>query len=391
MAPQDNPTPQPAASSEGEATRVDIDPQLLLDNWRGEQDAATLYRSLARHHRSEHQAEIMLEMAEVEDRHAEIMARRLKEMGVPLPKYRLGLQTRLLILLARVFGARAVLPIVEGMEANSTTAYLGAGQDPAVAALAGEEQSHFRVLTQMSRPSGPTEIARHERWHRTGGGGTLRAAIFGVNDGLVSNLALVMGFAGAQADTEFVVLAGVAGLLAGASSMGSGEYLSMRAQRELFERQIALEETELLLAPEEERAELVLIYRAKGVPAAEAEQLADRILQNPETALDTLVREELGLDPEALGSPWAAAIGSFVAFAAGAIVPVLAYFSGAGWLQFGISAGMSAVALFAVGVGVSLFTGRSALYSGGRQLVIGAVAAAATYGIGTAIGVGAGI
>ena len=391
MAQQDEPTPQPAASPEGETVRVDIDPQLLLDNWRGEQDAATLYRSLARHHPSEQQAEIMLEMADVEDRHAEIMARRLKEMGIPLPKYRLGLRTRLLMLLSRVFGARSVLPIVEGMEANSTTAYLGPGQDPAVAALASEEQSHYRVLTQMTQPSGPTEIARHERWHRTGGGGTLRAASFGVNDGRVSNLALVMGFAGAQADPEIVMLAGVAGLLAGASSMGSGEYLSMRAQRELFERQIALEETELLLAPEEERAELVLIYRAKGVPTAEAEQLADRILQNPETALDTLVREELGLDPDALGSPWGAATGSFIAFAAGAIVPVLAYFSGAGWLQFGISAGMSAVALFAVGVGVSLFTGRSALYSGGRQLAIGAVAAAATYGIGTAIGVGAGI
>ncbi|MCH7719119.1 MAG: VIT1/CCC1 transporter family protein, partial [Chloroflexi bacterium] len=217
------------------------------------------------------------------------------------------------------------------------------------------------------------------------------ATIFGVSDGLVSNLALVMGFAGAQADPEIVMLAGVAGLLAGASSMGAGEYVSMRAQRELYERQIALEEMELALAPEEERAELALIYRAKGVPAAEAQQIADRIFQNREVALDTLVREELGLDPEALGAPWGAAIGSFLAFAAGAIVPVLAYFTGAGWAQFGISAAMSGVALFSVGVGVSLFTGRSALYSGARQLAIGAFAAALTYGIGTAIGAGAGI
>jgi VIT1/CCC1 family predicted Fe2+/Mn2+ transporter len=173
--------------------------------------------------------------------------------------------------------------------------------------------------------------------------------------------------------------------------MAAGEYISMRAQRELYERQIQLEETELLLAPEEERAELVLIYRAKGVPQDEAEQLADRILENKETALDTLVREELGLDPSELGSPWGAASGSFVAFALGAIVPVLAYFSGAGWLQLGISAVMSAAALFLVGVAVSFFTGRNAMYSGARQLFVGAVAAAITYGIGSAIGAGTGI
>ncbi len=398
MARTDSPPPHPseppkgsAEPPQGEAVRVDIDPQLLLDNWRGELDAAALYRTLARHERSEERAGVLLELAEAEDRHVDIMAHRLGDMGIPLPKHRLGLRVRLLGLLARVFGARAVLPIVESIEAQDTNAYLGPGQDPAVAALAGEEQSHFRVLGQMTQPGAPTEIARHERWHRTGGGGTLRATIFGVNDGLVSNLALVMGFAGAQADADLVMLAGVAGLLAGASSMGAGEYVSMRAQRELFERQIALEETELMLAPEEERAELVLIYRAKGVPAAQAEQLADRILENPEAALDTLVREELGLDPEALGSPWQATISSFLAFSAGAIVPVLAYFSGAGLLQFTISAGLSGVALFSVGVGVSLFTGRNAFYSGARQLGIGAVAAAATFGIGTAIGVGTGI
>ena len=164
MEPQDSLPRQPAASSEGEATRVDIDPQLLLDNWRGEQDAATLYRSLARHHRSEHQAEIMLEMAEVEDRHAEIMARRLKEMGIPLPKYRLGLQTRLLILLARVFGARAVLPIVEGMEANSTTAYLGAGQDPAVAALSVDDLNPSRLQVVDPAPIPADELQRTYDW-----------------------------------------------------------------------------------------------------------------------------------------------------------------------------------------------------------------------------------
>ena len=388
MADTDSP---PSEGVEGESVRLDISPRLLLENWRGELDAGALYRSLARSERSEERAGILLEIAEAEDRHADIMAQRLQEMGIPLPSYRVSLRVKVLGLLGRLFGTRAVLPIVESFEAKETSAYREPEQDAAVADLADEEMEHFRTLGSLVRGGRPVEIARHERWHRTGGGGTLRATIFGVNDGLVSNLALVMGFAGAQADPEFVMLAGVAGLLAGASSMGAGEYVSMRAQRELYERQIALEEMELVLVPEEERAELALIYRAKGVPAAEAEQIADRIFQNREVALDTLVREELGLDPDALGAPWSAAIGSVLAFAAGAIVPVLAYFTGAGWAQFAISAAMSGVALFSVGVGVSLFTGRSSLYSGARQLAIGAAAAALTYGLGIIVGAGAGI
>ena len=376
-----------------DAVKRDIAPKLLIENWRAELDATTLYRSLARQERNPERASILLDMAETEERHAAIMARRLSEMGVALPKHGLGLRTRLLVWLARVFGATAVLPVIESMEAKGVSAYRQPEQDPVVQALAGDERGHFRALGRMTRSGAqaPAQIAEHETWHRSGGGGTLRASIFGVSDGLVSNLSLVMGFAGAQADSKFVVLAGVAGLLAGAGSMAAGEYVSMRAQRELYERQIKLEETELLLAPEEERAELALIYRAKGVPADEAEQLADRIFANHQTALDTLVREELGLDPSELGSPWGASIGSFFAFAFGAIVPVVPYFFGASWLHLTISALFGAVALFAVGVGVSLFTGRNSLYSGARQLAIGAVAAAITYGIGTAIGAGTGI
>ena len=387
--PRKDALPEPKASSD--AVRLDIKPQLLIDNWRGEKNAAALYRAVAQHEKSQERAEILREIAETEDRHAAVMEARLREMGVSLPKYRLGLRVRVMSLLARLFGPRAVLPIIESFEAKDLGAYRGAEQDPAVQALAADERGHFRTIGRLARGVAPGEIAQHERWHRSGGSGTLRASIFGISDGLVSNLSLVMGFAGAQAESKFVVLAGVAGLLAGAGSMAAGEYVSMRSQRELFERQIKLEETELLLAPEEERAELALIYRAKGVPADEAEQLADRILENKETALETLVREELGLDPSELGSPWGAAIGSFIAFALGAVVPVIPYFLGAGWLHLAISAALSGIALFAVGVAVSLFTGRDAWYSGARQLLIGAAAAAVTYGIGTAIGAGTGI
>jgi VIT1/CCC1 family predicted Fe2+/Mn2+ transporter len=212
--------------------------------------------------------------------------------------------------------------------------------------------------------------------------------IFGVSDGLVSNLALVMGVAGAsQGQGSFVLLAGVAGLLAGSFSMAAGEYISMQSQRELFERQIALERAELEAMPEEEQAELATVYRAKGFTAAEAETIAARMFKDPKHALDTLVREELGLDPDELGSPWGAAIGSFVAFAIGALIPVIPYLISTGSTSFVAAIALSLAALFAVGAGVSLLTGRGLLFSGVRQVLIGAAAAIVTYVVGLAIGV----
>jgi VIT1/CCC1 family predicted Fe2+/Mn2+ transporter len=236
-----------------------------------------------------------------------------------------------------------------------------------------------------------TEIAARERWHRAGRSGTLRAVIFGVSDGLVSNLALVMGVAGASAATagegRFVLLAGIAGLLAGAFSMAAGEYISMQSQRELFERQIALERAELEAMPEEEQDELAAVYRAKGFTADEARTIAARMFADPEHALDTLVREELGLDPDELGSAWGAAGGSFVAFALGAVVPVVPYLLGSGAAAFWVAIAASLAALFLVGAGVSLLTGRSLLFSGARQVGIGAAAAVVTYLVGSVIGV----
>jgi VIT1/CCC1 family predicted Fe2+/Mn2+ transporter len=216
----------------------------------------------------------------------------------------------------------------------------------------------------------------------------LRAVIFGVSDGLVSNLSLVMGVAGASSnDPRFILLAGIAGLLAGAFSMAAGEYISMQSQRELFEHQIALERAELQMMPELEEQELVAIYRSKGFTEGEARTVAHRLSADPEMALDTLVREELGLDPEELGSPWGAAGGSFAAFALGAAVPVMPFLFGGGPIVFAASIGLSLVALLAVGAGVSLVTGRSTLFSGIRQMAIGSAAAAVTYAVGLLIGV----
>jgi VIT1/CCC1 family predicted Fe2+/Mn2+ transporter len=286
--------------------------------------------------------------------------------------------------LARLFGNRIVYPLLHGMEIAGTAEYTA--QDAATAALAPDERSHARVLGTLAR-----EGAVSERWHRSGGGGTLRASVFGVSDGLLSNLSLIMGFAGATVEANVILLAGLAGLLAGASSMAAGEYVSMRAQRELFERQIDLEAAELAVTPEEELEELALIYRAKGVPADEARRLAHRLAQDRSIALDTLVREELGLDPSELGSPWGAAIGSFVAFAVGAFIPTIPFFFGASTALIALSCVIAGISAFSVGALLSVFTGRNVFVSGLRQLLIGAVAAALTFGLGKVIGVSTGI
>ena len=368
------------------ATETDNTPEaeLLLANWRGERDSAHLYNFLAGLEADERRATLLRDMAEAETRHARVMERGLQKQGFKVPPHRLGFKTRLLKTIARVFGPQVVYPLLHGMEIAGAGDY--AAQDEATAALATEERTHARSLGELSRHGG-----RAEHWHRSAGGGTLRATVFGISDGLVSNLSLVMGFAGAQADAKFLLLAGLSGLLAGASSMAAGEYVSMKAQRELLERQIDLEAAELAVTPEEETAELALIYRAKGLSLADAERLARQLTADPKVALDTLVREELGLDPSELGSPWGAAISSFLAFGLGALIPVLPFFFGATTTLVMISLLLSAVALFTVGAVLSLFTGRGVMFSGGRQLAIGAAAALVTFGLGRLIGVSTGV
>jgi vacuolar iron transporter family protein len=217
--------------------------------------------------------------------------------------------------------------------------------------------------------------------------GTLRAAIFGINDGLVSNFSLIMGFTGADVDKSVILLAGIAGLLAGAFSMGAGEYISMKVQREVYERLIHLEAHELAMEPEEERQELAEIYVRKGVPAELADRLAESIMADPELALDTHAREELGLDPEqGLGSPWAAAGSSFLTFSFGAFVPLAPLLFASGARATVTSAVISGLTLAGVGAAISVLTGKSAFVSGLRQLLVGGIAAAITFGIGSIFG-----
>ena len=309
-----------------------------LENLKLERDAILLYDALATIEKEPGRAAAFRRIAANERRHADIWARKLEERGADVPPAptRPRLRVAVILTLARLFGTRAVSDLVTALEGDEEDLY-ESQSSPEVADIAADEREHAEIWRQLKsgeKTLSPTEdIASRERWHRSGRSGLLRAMIFGVSDGLVSNLALVMGVAGAAGqEGRFILLAGIAGLVAGAFSMAAGEYISMQSQRELFQRQIELERAELEAMPEEEQAEMAALYRAKGFLPNEAEAIAARLFENPERALDTLVREELGLDPDELGSPVGAATGSFVAFAFGAGVPVLPYLfaSGAG-------------------------------------------------------------
>jgi vacuolar iron transporter family protein len=243
------------------------------------------------------------------------------------------------------------------------------------------------VRTGRHRPRlrphpGPT-LGSERRAGRGGKSGALRAAIFGINDGLVSNLSLIMGVTGAAVSNRVVILAGVAGLLAGAFSMAAGEYVSMGVQRELFERLLHIEAHEIATEPEEEHEELQKIYEERGFPPELARQVAEVVMKDPDVALETHAREELGLDPEELGSPWGAAGSSFVTFAVGAGIPLLPFVFTSGGPAVGVAVAASGVSLFAVGAAMSILTGRPAWFSGGRMLLVGAIAASITFGVGS--------
>jgi vacuolar iron transporter family protein len=373
-----------------------IDINQSLENLKLERDAIALYDELARIEKDPHRADAFRTIAGNERRHADVWAAKLRELGATVPEpERPRLRVRTILMVARLFGTHAVRDLVQALEGDEEGIY-NEQASPEVEAIAADEREHAAIWQRLSGGGGspghaahrPSEIAAKERWHHAGRSGTLRAVIFGVSDGLVSNLALVMGIAGASGGQgSFVLLAGIAGLLAGAFSMAAGEYISMQSQRELFERQIALERAELEAMPHEEQAELAEVYRGKGFTETEAAVIAERMFRDPKHALDTLVREELGLDPDELGSPWGAAGGSFVAFGIGAFIPVLPYLLTTGGAAFVGAIGLSVAALFGVGAGVSLLTGRSLLFSGGRQVLIGAAAAVVTYVVGLAIGV----
>ena len=340
-----------------------------LKNWQEERQSAYLYRIVAQAEAGTTRAHLFQELAGEADKQAAIWEQQMRNHGEPVPEdYRPDLRTRIVGLLVRRYGPRRLRTVLCAMKVRGMSLY-----------AAPQSGSHAIPVTVA-------EIGRRHRGQ--GNANNLRAGVFGVNDGLVSNASLIMGIAGASADSKTIVLTGIAGLAAGAFSMAAGEYVSVRSQREVYEYQIGLERDELETYPNDEAAELALIYEAKGVPKVEANDLANALIADPQKALDTLAREELGLNPDELASPWGAAVASFCSFAVGATIPLAPYLFGQGAHTLAFAVGFTAAALFAVGATLSLFTGRNALLGGLRMTLIGAAAGALTFGIGRLVGVG---
>jgi len=344
-----------------------------LSGWQEEQRSAFLYRVCAEAEDVEARAELFRRLAFEAEAQAAIWRVQLTAHGRPVPPpFEPDLRARLVAALVRGVGPRRLRPVLAAMKVRGMSVY---GMPQA------RDAGHAL----------PTATSGVEHRHRgLGGGGNLRAAVFGVNDGLVSNASLILGVAGASSDPHVVLLTGVAGMCAGAFAMAAGEYVSVRSQRELFEHQIGLERDELEQYPEAEAQELALIYAAKGLPVAEATRLAQQMIADPEHALDTLAREELGLNPDELGSPWGAAIASLLSFAAGALLPLSPFILAPGARALPIAIAITALALFGVGALLSLFTGRNAFYSGLRMLMLGALAGGVTFLVGHFAGVSLG-
>jgi VIT1/CCC1 family predicted Fe2+/Mn2+ transporter len=338
-----------------------------VDNWREEKSSAYLYGVVAEAEAGTPRAALFRELAQQAEKQAAIWERLARTAGLAMPELFVpGARTRFVARLVRWYGPRRVRGVLAAMKVRGMSLY---------------------THPSMGHPMPQADAGLEHRHRGVGSGGNLRAAVFGVNDGLVSNASLIMGIAGATADNATILLAGAAGLVAGAFSMAAGEYVSVRSQREMYEYQIGLEREELDHYPDEEAEELALIYEARGLPREEAGRMARTLIADPQRALATLAREELGLNPEELGSPWGAASFSFVSFAAGAIIPVAPFLFAGGTTSLLVAVALTSGALFGVGATLSLFTGRSALASGGRMLAIGIAAGGVTYLIGRLLGV----
>ena len=333
-----------------------------------ELQAAWLYRRIAASEKDRTMRHLFLKLAERADQQARVWETQLRKSGTRPKPFRPSRRARFVGHLSHWFAPKTLRPLLASLKVRGLSAYSG-----------------DHLTAHHPTPVHSDDVGRR---HTGIAGGNLRAAVFGINDGLVSNTSLILGMAGAQPDPSLVLLTGVAGMLAGALSMASGEYISMRSQRELFEHQIDLERAELALYPEEEAEELALIYAARGMSLHEARRFTRQLVKTPDKALNLLSREELGLNPDDLGSPWAAAFFSFVAFTLGALIPLIPFIPALNTeAGLPLSAGLAGSSLFFTGAALSLFTGGSALYGGFRMLLIGALAGLTTYEIGGLFGV----
>lgn len=350
---------------------------------KNEIEAVQLYGDLASVEKDDDRARLFRRLAQAEMRHVRIWSRKLGLDDQSPDNYRRSLRVLVLRSIAAIFGTKAVMPIILKAEAADASTYR---EDPEASNIVQEEVEHFNVLGRLSGLPDHAQIISLERRHYSGTV-NVRAGVLGFNDGLISNVSLVMGVTGATSDSSFIVIAGISGLLAGAFSMAAGEYVSVRAQRDVYEREIEVERAELEEVPREEAQELSLIYQRKGFTRQEARAVAERIIANPEVALETLAREELGLDPDQLGNPWTAAISSFLAFGFGALIPLLPNLFADDFLALIVTVALSGAAVFGIGALLGALTGKNLFWGGGRMLFVGAAAAGVTYGIGSLIGI----
>jgi vacuolar iron transporter family protein len=364
-------------------------------NLQKEIDGAALYNTLAKIEVKPELADVYRRLAASEEKHAKVWEKRLEDAGAGLPPHRPSWRAFTMCFLANRFGSQFVLPTITGNERADSLAYDSQPEAMTDSGhMSADEKSHARLMAAVSGQNhglGGSEVAQLEGRHRATGGNALRAAVLGANDGLVSVLSLTMGAAGANLPGHGVLITGIAGLLAGASSMALGEWLSVQSSRELYQNQIKIEAEEIEHAPQEEQEELALIYQSKGLPEERAHELAAHMMGDKTHILDTLTREELGIDPEELGgSPWVAALTSFFLFSAGAIIPLFPYIFSHGLSATITSLALGALALFFTGAAITLLTGKSVWVSGFRQVMIGLVAAGLVFGVGKLIGVSIG-
>ena len=351
------------------------------EHWQDEGDAAFLYRALAEVEADPARRDVFRKLADVEDRHLSIWADLLTQHGAAPGVHRPSLRTRMTISLGRRFGARAVLPALLREEGREVQHYLSmhratpkgtAGSDESLL-LARESAEHASELSRISGGNG-------EPWHRAESGGFLRNVVYGFNDGLTANFGLVAGVLGATATQqhEAVVVAGVAGLVADALSMGSSGYLAAKSEQEVYDNEIAMERDEIALMPELEQEELALLYEAKGMNPDAARALARDAMQDPDRMLKEKVQLELGISSE-VASPWREAWITGTATAIGALIPVFPFFVTTGTPAIVASFVLAMAAHFLVGAARSLFTGRGVIRSGIDMFVVGLGVAIAGY------------
>lgn len=357
-------------------------------NIQTEIDASYLYQKLAEHESDDTIANVFRQMSNIEKSHAEAFAKKenisLKDLMKP------SWRAKTLNTIGKVFGYDYVLGTLMDTEKGLSNAIIQTKKKNNLK-VTGSETNHVKILRSILEKEAKVtgaQLSKFEKRHRSVGGNAIRAAVLGGNDGLVSNFSLVMGIAGATTGQQGVLLAGLAGLLAGALSMALGEWISVKSSQELYENQMQIEMDELEANPEGEQKELALIYMAKGIDEAKANEMAAEIMKDKSHAHEVLVKEELGINAEELkGSAAEAAIFSFLLFSVGAVIPVFPFMFTDGIKAIILSVSSSAAGLFLIGAAITLFTGKNVWYSGFRQVIFGLAAAGVTFGIGKLIGV----